>query len=114
MSNPAPVGLFIQLPPRGLRVLVVDADDRARAATVALLARRGCTVFIARDRAHALCKAALEQIDVVLGGAAVPEIQARFIDPKGALRLTTLARALAHSSATPATQAPVTASRASA
>ncbi len=114
-----PLATFVQLPPRGLRVLVVEANDGARERTASRLERLGCTVVTARDRAHALCRAALQEIDVVLGGVALPEIGARCFDlpaHAGAPRLTTLAAVLAgaYSAAAALDEPAKTASRASA
>jgi PAS domain S-box-containing protein len=59
---------------RGLRVLLVDSDDRVRRAGHNLLARFGCVVETARDGKEALVMTRLGHYEVILADIRLPDM----------------------------------------
>jgi CheY-like chemotaxis protein len=59
---------------RGLRLLVVDNDERVRRSAHALLGRFGCVVETARDGMEALTMARLSTYDAILADIRLPDL----------------------------------------
>ncbi|HZU34669.1 MAG TPA: response regulator, partial [Gemmataceae bacterium] len=59
---------------RGLRVLVVDNDERVRKSAHSILGRFGCVVETARDGREALTMARLSSYDAILADIRLPDI----------------------------------------
>jgi CheY-like chemotaxis protein/GAF domain-containing protein/PAS domain-containing protein len=59
---------------KGLRVLVVDNDERVRRSAHAILGRFGCVVETARDGQEALTMARLSSYDVMLADIRLPDL----------------------------------------
>ncbi len=72
----APAGATPPVHPRlrGLRVLVVDNDDRVRRSAHSILGRFGCIVETARDGREALTMARLSGYDAILADIRLPDI----------------------------------------
>jgi len=59
---------------KGLRLLVVDNDDRVRRSAHTILGRLGCVVETARDGQEALTMARLSTYDVILVDIRLPDL----------------------------------------
>jgi CheY-like chemotaxis protein/PAS domain-containing protein len=68
----------VQEPPRpalkGMRILVIDNDERVRRSAHSILGRLGCIVETARDGGEALTMARLSTYDAVLADIRLPDV----------------------------------------
>jgi CheY-like chemotaxis protein len=74
LQTPARAGEVAHPGLRGLRLLVVDNDDRVRRSAHTILGRLGCVVETARDGQEALTMARLSTYDVILVDIRLPDL----------------------------------------